>query len=946
MKKNVSISWAGSLLLCLILASVKLLAQAPVKRWDKSIGGVENDYGKVVLKLPDGGYLIGGESNSPAGSDGDKTVGTNGGTDLWIVRYNANHQRQWDKNYGGISNEELNTIIATDDGGFLLGGHSNSPQANGMKTGPHYGGFDYWIVKINSGGDYQWDQSYGGDRNDYLMNITALSDGTGYLLGGYSTSPVSGTKEADQFGTFDYWVIRIDNNGIKAWDKTYGGDQSEELHGILPTPDGHYLLAGQSSSPAGPGKTAALLGDSDYWLVKIDASGKRLWDKTLGGTTSDFLRSFIPAGDGAFLLSGLSDSGKSNTKTEENLGGYDYWIVKVDPEGERIWDKTLGGTDEDSPTSAILTADGGFLVGGQSQSNKSETKSADSRGISDYWVVYLSSGGNPVWDKTLGTTGSDQLWDLTQLVNGDYLLVGWTDHVKDGDKDSQPLGGYDYWLVTLEGCFPPTITLATNAITQPILQNTPGVSVSVAGCSGGTLNWQGSDGTTGTSSTISVPTSATGTVVYSATCTRGSCSASQLTTLTVSPPLVSGSFDGFVYGADCSTFRGWAWDRNKVNSPVSVDILDGPNVIASLLADGFRPDLQTAGKGNGKHAFSFPIPTGLKDGSAHSFSARVSGSSFILRDSPKALICEGIPAPGGNKPPQPPNPTVLIAPLAAQLGIPFSGTLVAFTDPEGQPLTYKLSGLPGGLSINETTRIISGLPTEEGTFVLAYQATDGQLTNSVSFPLTVNPQSTTNVTGSFEGYLDKVECGTIRGWVWDRNKPNTPVTVEIYSKTGAGVETVWGSTVANLFRQDLKNAGKGNGAHGYSFTVPGGYKNGTTWVLYGRVLGSTYLLKDSGKPLLCNPVARLSAESSEGLQVTVLGNPVSDRVQVEIRGVAGQPVRLQLTDLKGRLITQLQINEAGFVERPVFNISQQPAGVLLLRTVSGLQSNLKKVVKH
>ncbi|RRA98069.1 immunoglobulin domain-containing protein [Larkinella rosea] len=491
----------------------------------------------------------------------------------------------------------------------------------------------------------------------------------------------------------------------------------------------------------------------------------------------------------------------------------------------------------------------------------------------------------------------------------------------------------------------PVISLPPN-ISLPVLQNTPFVALTVSGCEGGTLSWQGPGGVTGSSTTISVPTATTGTLVYSATCTVGSCTSPPgSTTVTISPSLVSGSFDGFVNGADCSTFRGWAWDRNKVNTPVSVDILDGPNVIATVLADVFRQDLQTAGKGNGKHAFSWPIPASLKDGLPHNLSARVAGSSFILKDSPKALICVGTGTPE-NKAPVAPSPTVLIAPLAAQVGVPFSGTLVAFTDPEGQPLMYALSGLPDGLTINMTNRVISGIPTVAGNFVLTYSANDGVLTNSVSFPLTVNPASTTTVTGSFEGYLDKVECGTIRGWVWDRNKPNTPVTVEIYSKTAGGVETIWGSTVANIFRQDLKDAGKGNGVHAYSFEVPSGLKDGNQRIMYGRVLGSTYALKDSGKPLTCNAPTRLSAETGSALQVTVLGNPVSDQVEVEIRGGEGQQLHLQLTDASGRLVGQRQAEVAKPVEHQRFSVSGQAAGLLLLRVNSGLKTVTVKVLKH
>ncbi|GAB3326911.1 hypothetical protein GCM10027299_26670 [Larkinella ripae] len=945
MKKNVPVSWAFSLIFWLLLAGTTLLAQVPSKRGDKSLGGTADDEGRVILKLPDGGYLVGGDSNSPA-NGGDKTAGTNGRVDFWVVRYDANHNKQWDKNFGGVSNEELTAITATADGGFLLGGASNSPSAEGLKTGEHYGGFDYWIVKIKANGDYQWDQSYGGTSNDYLTTITALSDGTGYLVGGYSTSPASGTKEAEQLGTFDTWVIRIDTNGLKEWDKTYGGDQREELHGILPTSDGHYLLASQSSSPAGTGKEAANLGGADYWLVKINASGGILWDKTLGGTAGDYLRSIVPTVDGGYFLSGFSDSDISGTKTGGNLGGYDYWIVRVDSDGDPIWDKTVGGSDSDEGIKAVATADGGVVVAGNSSSNTGGTKSADSKGGSDYWIVSIDREGKVIWDKTLGTTGLEQVFDFTQLISGDYVVVGFSQDVKDEDKESQPHGGNDYWLVTLEGCIPPTLTFVSNLTNQLILQNTPGVSLSISGCSGGTLHWNGPNGITGTSSTISVPTSITGTLAYSATCTIGGCSASQSTTLTVAPPPVTGSFDGFINGADCGSFRGWAWERSKPNSAVSIDILDGPNVIATVLADVFRQDLQTAGKGNGKHAFSWSIPANLKDGLAHSLSARVTGSSFILKDSPKALICEGAPVPGGNNPPIPPSPTILIAPLAAQVGVPFSGTLSAFTDPEGQPLTYKLSGLPGGLLINQTTRVISGTPSEAGTFVLTYQATDpGPLTNSVSFPLTVNPASTTTVTGSFEGYLDKVECGTIRGWVWDRNKPNTPVTVEIYSKTPEGTETVWGSTVANIYREDLKNAGKGNGVHAYSFSTPAGLKDGQTRLLYGRVQGSTYLLKDSGKPLTCNSPVRASAETGSDLKVTLLENPVTDQVKVEIRGAAGRPVHAQLTDFQGHTIGFQTIGSAGTVEFVSFGIRPQAAGLLLLQISSEQQRRVIKVVK-
>ncbi|RRB00019.1 T9SS C-terminal target domain-containing protein [Larkinella rosea] len=460
----------------------------------------------------------------------------------------------------------------------------------------------------------------------------------------------------------------------------------------------------------------------------------------------------------------------------------------------------------------------------------------------------------------------------------------------------------------------------------------------------GTLSWTGPGGSSGTGS-IQVATTSPGTFSYLATCTVNGCisEATSVTVVVVAPP-VTGSFDGFIYGADCATFRGWAWDRNKPNTAISIDILEGSTVIATLMASEFRQDLLDQGKGNGRHAFFWSIPENLKDGLPHSLSARVTGNPFVLKDSPKVLICQPNPGPGGNKPPQPPVPTVLIAPLVAQVGVPFSGTLVAFTDPEGGSLTYAVTGLPGGLSVEMPNRIISGTPTQPGTFVLTYQATDNQgATNSVSFQLTVNSAETTTVTGSFEGYLDKLDCGGIRGWVWDRNKPNTPLTVEFYTESSPGNITVLGSTFANTFRQDLKDAGKGNGAHAYNFTPPGSVTNGT--LVLARVLGSSYLLKGSPKAYQCAG-ARWSAEPKSDFEIILLGNPIArDVVEIEIRGAEGEFLHIQVMDATGQLVRELRVPEPGAIERHQVSVARQASGILVLRVSTSTQTKTVKVLK-
>ncbi|WP_185731349.1 NHL domain-containing protein [Larkinella rosea] len=529
----------------------------------------------------------------------------------------------------------------------------------------------------------------------------------------------------------------------------------------------------------------------------------------------------------------------------------------------------------------------------------------------------------------------------------------WEDNSVDPVRSVGSTGTYSVTVTSGNGCTASTNVVIDGDLTPPpppnltsttVTQGSPSVILTADNCPG-TLSWTGPGNTSGTGP-ITVSTDSRGTFRFQATCAVDACVSSPGEgSVVVAAIPVAGSFDGFIYGADCATFRGWVWDRNKPNAVITIDILDGTELVATIPAGEFRQDLLDQKKGNGRHAFFWPIPENLKDGLPHRLSAQVTGNDFVLKDSPKVLICQVNTMPDGNKPPTPPVPTVLIAPLAAQVGVPFSGTLVPFTDPEAQPLAYKLTGLPQGLTINEISRVISGTPLEAGTFVLTYQATEttgsNPLTNSVSFPLTVSPASTTAVTGDFEGYLDKLDCGGIRGWVWDRKKPNAPLTVEFYLD---GSAMVLGSTVANIYRVDLKDAGKGNGTHAYNFTPPGSITNGT--LVLARVLGSNFVLKGSPKAYQCAP-ARLLAETDAELTVTILGNPVDgETVEVEIRGaVSNQRLSLELTNLRGWVVDHQLVDNAAPVERHRFLVKDQPPGLLMLRVSTPTQTKTVKILK-
>ncbi|MDQ3290987.1 MAG: T9SS C-terminal target domain-containing protein, partial [Bacteroidota bacterium] len=338
------------------------------KVWDLTFGGNNADILQIHRSTKDGGYILGGTSNSPV--SGSKSVACKGNQDFWIIKVDAAGNKQWDKTIGGSGFDFLQDLQPTTDGGYILAGTSDSP-VSGDKTAAASGKFDYWVVKVDASGNKVWDKMYGGSNNDYLKVIRLTTDG-GYILGGSSDSPVSGktgfNKTAAQVGENDYWVVKIDATGNKKWDKTFGGSSFDFLQDVQPTTDGGYLFGGQSYSGANGSKSAASKGFGDYWIIKTDVDGTKQWDKTFGGSLDEALVGILPTKDNGYVLGGISKSGITGDKTVASKGFGDYWMVKIDATGNKKWDKTIGGSNNDYLQVITSTNDGGILLGGTSNS--------------------------------------------------------------------------------------------------------------------------------------------------------------------------------------------------------------------------------------------------------------------------------------------------------------------------------------------------------------------------------------------------------------------------------------------------------------------------------------------------------------------------------------------------------------------------------------------------
>ena len=302
--------------------------------------------------------------------------------------------------------------------------------------------------------DILWERSYGGKHAEYLFDAIPTAD-YGFILAGSSISNKNGNKSEANKGDLDYWIWKMDEKGTPEWQKSFGGTGVDILYSVKNTNDGGFILAGTSSSNKSEDKKDDSKGQEDFWVIKLDAKGKELWQRTIGGTSQEKLLSVAQTKDGGFVLGGSSSSNKTLAdskgkldefgKAENSKGSLDYWVVKLDIDGKVEWNKTIGGKYVDELKSIEQTEDEGYILGGYSNSPVSGDKAEANVGQGDYWVVKLDNKGEIEWDKTFGGKYVDELKSIEQTKDSGYILGGYSNSPDSGDKSHKNFGQGDFW---------------------------------------------------------------------------------------------------------------------------------------------------------------------------------------------------------------------------------------------------------------------------------------------------------------------------------------------------------------------------------------------------------------------------------------------------------------------------------------------------------------------
>jgi hypothetical protein len=371
------------------------------------------------------------------------------------VKINSNGEKVWKITIGGSGEDHGHSIITTPDSGYVLTGstHSNDGDFSGMNKGSS----DIFLVKVNSIGEIEWKKTFGGSSYENSYSITSSKDG-GYVLTG-STNSNDGDFSGMNKGGEDIFVIKLNSNGEIVWKKTFGGKSNEEGSSILTTIDNNYVLTGVANS-INVGKTYPIFngdfngmdkGYQDIFVIKLNSNGDIVWRRIFGGTDNEKVYSITNTTDGEYVLTGETSSYDGDfSGLKDRKKGIDIFVLKLNSNVDLIWNKTYGGRHSEQGYSITTTIDSGFVLTGSTHSNDGDFNGMNKKEMSsDIYVMKINSSGDILWNKTIcgGYCNS-----MLKTNDSGYVLTGVTSPIIGNSDNHQVYNEYyeDLFVMKLD----------------------------------------------------------------------------------------------------------------------------------------------------------------------------------------------------------------------------------------------------------------------------------------------------------------------------------------------------------------------------------------------------------------------------------------------------------------------------------------------------------------
>jgi len=415
----------------LVLCSVALFAQNVDWLWAKKAGGTSYDSSSSIAVDANGNSYITGYFYGSA-TFGTTTLTSSGGSDIFVAKLDINGNWLWAKKAGGTDFDFGNSIAVDANGNSYVTGYFSGSANFGTTTLTSSSEYytEIYVAKLDINGNWLWANKAGGTGWDYGYGIAVDANGNSYVTGAFAESAIFGTTTLTSSGGSDIFVAKLDSSGNWLWAKQAGGTDYDDGYGIVVDINGNSYVTGifYSSNCSFGSTTLTSSGGSDIFVAKLDINGNWLWAKQAGGTDNDFGYGIaVDANGNSYITGGFKESATFGTTTLTSSGYYDYdiFVTKLDIDGNWLWAKQAGGTGDEGSNSIAVDANGNsYITSGFEESVNFGTTTLTSSGYLDIFVAKIDHNGNWLWAKQAGGAIDDCGYGIALDANGNSYVTG------------------------------------------------------------------------------------------------------------------------------------------------------------------------------------------------------------------------------------------------------------------------------------------------------------------------------------------------------------------------------------------------------------------------------------------------------------------------------------------------------------------------------------------